>query len=62
MLKTHLTTTWQLRYPIVGAPMAYVGRGRLARAVSRGGGLGMIGVGSRESAELIAREAAIARG
>ena len=41
MLHTYLTTTWQLRYPIIGAPMAYVGRGRLARAVSQAGGLGM---------------------
>jgi NAD(P)H-dependent flavin oxidoreductase YrpB (nitropropane dioxygenase family) len=62
MLHTFLTTSWQLRYPIIGAPMAYVGRGRLARAVSQAGGLGMIGIGSKETAELIAREAAIARG
>ena len=25
MLHTYLTTTWHLRYPIIGAPMAYVG-------------------------------------
>ena len=62
MLHTYLTTSWQLRYPIIGAPMAYVGRGRLARAVSQAGGLGMIGIGSKESVELIAQEAAIARG
>ena len=48
MLHTYLTTTWHLRYPIIGAPMAYVGRGRLARAVSQAGGLGMIGIGSTE--------------
>ena len=46
MLHTYLTTSWHLRYPIIGAPMAYVGRGRLARAVSQAGGLGMIGIGS----------------
>src|SRR5947209_8412405 len=62
MLHTYLTTTWHLRYPIIGAPMAYVGRGRLARAVSQAGGLGMIGIGSTESVEFLAREAAIARG
>src|SRR5215212_9645086 len=62
MLKTHLTQAWKLRYPIVGAPMAYVGRGRLARAVSQAGGLGMIGIGSKEPVELIAREAQLARG
>ncbi|GCE24397.1 NAD(P)H-dependent flavin oxidoreductase [Dictyobacter kobayashii] len=62
MLRTHLTTTWNLRYPIIGAPMAYVGRGRLAQAVSRAGGLGMIGIGSNEPVEFFEREAAIARG
>lgn len=62
MLHTFLTTSWHLRYPIIGAPMAYVGRGRLARAVSQAGGLGMIGVGSKDSGEFVAREAAIARG
>ena len=40
MLHTYLTTTWGLRYPIIGAPMAYVGRGRLARAVSQAGDWG----------------------
>jgi nitronate monooxygenase len=62
MLHTYLTTSWHLRYPIIGAPMAYVGRGRLARAVSQAGGLGMIGIGSTESVDFLAREAAIARG
>ncbi len=62
MLYTYLTTSWGLRYPIIGAPMAYVGRGRLARAVSQAGGLGMIGIGSTESVEFLAREAALARG
>jgi nitronate monooxygenase len=61
MLHTYLTTSWGLRYPIIGAPMAYVGRGRLARAVSQAGGLGMIGIGSTESVEFLAREVAIAR-
>ena len=50
MLSTFLTTSWHLRYPIIGAPMAGVGRGRLAHAVSEAGGLGMIGIGSTESA------------
>src|SRR2546421_322094 len=62
MLHTYLTTSWRLRYPIIGAPMAHVGRGRLAHAVSQAGGLGMIGIGSTESVEFLAREAAIARG
>jgi nitronate monooxygenase len=62
MLHTYLTTSWHLRYPIIGAPMAYVGRGRLAHAVSQAGGLGMIGIGSTESVEFLVQEAAIARG
>src|SRR5207245_1575069 len=33
-----------------------------ARAVSQAGGLGMIGIGSTESVDFLAREAAIARG
>src|SRR5947209_4655912 len=62
MLHTYLTTSWHLRYPIIGAPIAYVGRGRLARAVSEAGGLGMIGIGSTESVEFLAQEVAVARG
>ncbi len=62
MLHTYLTTSWHLRYPIIGAPMANIGRGRLARAVSQAGGLGMIGVGSKELVDTIGREAALARG
>lgn len=62
MLQTYLTTNLPLRYPIISAPMAYVGRGRLARAVSQAGGLGMIGIGSTESVALLKQEAAIARG
>lgn len=62
MLHTYLTTSWHLHYPIIGAPMAYVGRGRLAHAVSQAGGLGMIGIGSTETVDFLLREAAIARG
>lgn len=62
MLRTFLTTAWHLHYPIIGAPMAYVGAGRLANAVSRAGALGMIGIGSKHTPEFIARQAAIARG
>src|SRR6266480_359566 len=62
MLHTYLTTSWGLRYPIIGAPMAYVGRGRLARAVTQAGGFGMLGIGSSESVEFLMQEVAIARG
>ena len=62
MLHTYLTASWGLHYPIIGAPMAYVGRGRLARAVTQAGGLGMFGIGSSESVEFLRQEVAIARG
>lgn len=62
MLHTTLTTSWHLQYPILGAPMAGVGGGRLAHAVSQAGGLGMFGVGSQTPVEFIKREAAFARG
>lgn len=62
MLHTFLTTSWGLRYPIIGAPMAGAAGGRLARAVSQAGGLGMIGIGSQTPVEYITREAALARG
>ena len=39
MLRTHLTETWGLRYPIVGAPMTGAAHGRLARAITEAAGL-----------------------
>jgi nitronate monooxygenase len=62
MLTTILTTDWALRYPIIGAPMANIAHGRLARAITAAGGLGMIGIGGKETQELIERESEIARG
>lgn len=62
MLHTTLTTSWRLRYPIIGAPMAGASGGRLAHAISQAGGLGMLGVGSQTPVEFITREVAIARG
>jgi nitronate monooxygenase len=62
VLETSLTDQLSLEVPIVGAPMAGVAGGALAAAVSAGGGLGMIGVGSADPAELVRTEAAIARG
>ena len=44
VIKTPLTRWFDLTTPIIGAPMAGVAGGDLARAVSLGGGLGMIGV------------------
>ena len=62
MLHTYLTDRLGLRYPIVGAPMAGVGGGRLARAITQAGGIGMIGFGSGVDVASIARECAVARG
>jgi len=44
-LQTRLTQNLGLRHPVVLAPMAMAAGGRLAGAVSRAGGLGMIGGG-----------------
>lgn len=44
-LNTRLTERWGLRHPIISAPMALAGGGKLAAAVSRAGGLGLIGGG-----------------
>ena len=59
-LHTSLTDRLGVTLPIIGAPMAGVAHGALARAVTEGGGLGMIGVGSTDRAELIDREAPVA--
>lgn len=42
-----LTALFGLRYPVIQAPMAYASGGELAREAARGGGLGMIGTGTR---------------
>src|SRR5450755_2024637 len=44
-LSNRLTNALDIRYPIISAPMAFVGGGALAAAVSRAGGLGLIGGG-----------------
>ena len=45
MIKTRLTERFDLRYPIVQAPMAGAAGGKLAGAVSEAGGFGFIGGG-----------------
>lgn len=60
MLKTYLTEQWGLKYPILNAPMAYIAHGRLARAVSEAGGLGMLGIGL-EKPEFIEQQVALIR-
>ena len=44
-LATRLTRVLQLRVPLLSAPMAFAAGGALAAAVSRAGGLGLIGGG-----------------
>ncbi|WP_366980612.1 nitronate monooxygenase [Mycolicibacterium frederiksbergense] len=47
-----------LTYPVVNAPMGGAAGGRLAAAVSRAGGLGMIGMGSAATPAVLRRELA----
>lgn len=56
MLKTALTEMFGLRYPIIQAPMAGAAGGRLAGAVARAGGLGMLPTGSRATAAALQGE------
>lgn len=50
----------QTRVPLIGAPMAGPAGGRLAHAITRAGGLGMVGVGPGRDAEWVRQEAAVA--
>ncbi len=52
-LSTKFTRALNLRYPIVSAPMAFAGGGALAAAVTRAGGLGLIGGGYGDPAWLV---------
>ncbi|TYB70091.1 nitronate monooxygenase [Nonomuraea sp. PA05] len=60
MPRTWLTERFGLDVPLVGAPMASVGDGRLAAAVSSAGALGMIGVPASAPGSWIAEQAAVA--
>jgi nitronate monooxygenase len=57
-----LTTPWSramnLRVPVVNAPMGGAAGGALAAAVSRAGGIGMIGMGSPATPDLLSTELA----
>ncbi|MEV0195622.1 nitronate monooxygenase [Nonomuraea sp. NPDC050691] len=59
-MRTWLTERFDLAVPLVGAPMAGVGAGRLAAAVSAAGALGMFGVPAAATAEWIGEQAAAA--
>jgi nitronate monooxygenase len=60
VITTELTRRFDLRTPVIGAPMAGVAGGALARAVSQAGGLGMIGVSGRHSADFVTEQCALA--
>jgi nitronate monooxygenase len=57
VIRTPLTRWFDLQAPVIGAPMAGVSGGEMARAVSLGGGLGMIGVGNATEPGWIAEQA-----
>jgi nitronate monooxygenase len=59
VIKTPLTRWFDLTTPVIGAPMAGVSGGELAAAVSRAGGLGMVGVSGRHSAGFVTEQCAI---
>jgi nitronate monooxygenase len=59
VIKTPLTRWFDLSTPIIGAPMAGVAGGELAAAVSRGGGLGMIGISGAATTEFLTSQCAI---
>jgi nitronate monooxygenase len=59
VIKTPLTRWFDLTTPVVGAPMAGVSGGAMARAVSEAGGLGMIGVSGAHSPEFLTEQCAI---
>ena len=59
-LPTPLTALFGLEVPVVSAPMAGAAGGALAGAVSRAGGLGLIG-GGYGDADWLAREMALAQ-
>ena len=56
MLSTPWATGFGLRAPIVNAPMGSVAGGRLAAAVTAAGGLGMVGMGSVATREMLAEQ------
>lgn len=56
-MKSFLTDEWQLRFPIIGAPMSPQSGGRLAAAISQAGGLGMIGVAASQSVDQLRADA-----
>jgi len=61
VLNTWLTRTAGLRVPLVNAPMTPAAGGRLARAVSDAGGLGFVGIDSRDEVTSVRDQVTLAR-
>jgi nitronate monooxygenase len=59
VIKTPLTRWFDLETPLIGAPMAGVAGGEMARAVSAAGGLGTIGISGRATAAFLSEQCAI---
>jgi nitronate monooxygenase len=62
MLSTPWSRSFGLRVPILNAPMGGVAGGRLAAAVTAAGGLGMVGMGTDGSRELLRAQLQHVRG
>ncbi|MCV7442117.1 nitronate monooxygenase [Mycobacterium paraense] len=62
MLSTPWSRSFGLRVPILNAPMGGVAGGRLAAAVTAAGGLGMVGMGSDGSRDLLRAQLRHVRG
>jgi nitronate monooxygenase len=62
MLSTDWSRDFGLRVPIVNAPMGGVAGGRLAAAVTAAGGLGMVGMGTVATRELLRTQLQHVRG
>ena len=60
-MRTALSDLLGIEHPIICAPMWPAANGALARAVSDAGAFGMIGIGSADPVERVAKEAAAAR-
>ncbi len=50
MIQTQISNLLQIRYPVFQGGMAWIADGKLAAAVSNGGGLGIIGAGNAPAA------------
>jgi nitronate monooxygenase len=59
VIKTPLTRWFDLETPLIGAPMAGVSGGGMGVAISAAGGLGMIGISGKATADFLTAQAAI---